>query len=58
MSLAAGSGDQLPMCLEDADDELSISLAGGGGSDRFSFLTEDTTANCTVAVIWGCHSVT
>jgi len=40
MSLAAGSGDQLPMCLDDADDKLSISLAAGGGGDRFSFLTD------------------
>jgi hypothetical protein len=40
MSLAAGSGDQLPMFVGDADDKLSISLAAGGGSNRLSFLTD------------------
>jgi hypothetical protein len=28
------------MCHGDADDKLSISLAAGGGGDRFSFLTD------------------
>ena len=31
MSLAAGGGDQHPVCLGDADGKLSMSLAAGGG---------------------------
>lgn len=31
MPLAVGGGDQLPMCLGDADDKLSVSLAAGSG---------------------------
>lgn len=31
MSLAAGGGDQLPMCFGDADNKLLVSLVAGSG---------------------------
>jgi hypothetical protein len=58
MSLAAGDGDHFLVCLGEADDKLSVSLAAdGGGGDRFSFLTDREYHSELYCRTWGCLSV-
>jgi len=60
MSLAAGSGDQLPMCLGDADDKLSLSLAAGklslslaaGSGDQLPMCLGDADDKLSVTGCW------